>query len=147
MVFWLPFLSSLQLLHIKKKLRVEYLMGSWGSAPALAVFILYEMRWGTCQQGPLMMSDPLMEHRSPWPADLNWVDQQRNFMLRSGRTSGNPRCLWLFCRWDARLSLSNLTVAFSAALPPSLCPAEALSLLSWVSEFNFCPLHSPEMIL
>lgn len=46
-----------------------------------------------------------------------------------------------------RFFLSGLTLAFSAALHPSLWPAEAVSLLSWVLEFNFFPLRCPETIL
>ena len=46
-----------------------------------------------------------------------------------------------------RFFLSGLTLAFSAALRPSLWPAEAVSLLSWVLEFNFFPLRCPETIL
>lgn len=35
------------------------------------------MRCSTCQQRPLMMSVHLAEHRSPWPANLNWGVQRR----------------------------------------------------------------------
>lgn len=121
MVSYLPFLASLPLLHIKNKLLVEYLIGSWGSALVLSVLILSEMRCGTCQQRPLVMSVHLAERGSRWPANLNWVVQRRE--RHAVEWEDEPEVLtfscWISCRWDGRLFLSGLTVAF-------LCCSSAL---------------------
>lgn len=96
MVFSHHFLSSLPLLHIKNKLLVEYLIGSWGSALVLSVLILCEMRCSTCQQRPLMMWVHLAEHRSPWPANLNWVAQRRErHAVEWEDCRITPRCSYL----------------------------------------------------
>lgn len=149
MVSYLPFLASLPLLHIKNKLLVEYLIGSWGSALVLSVLILSEMRSGTCQQRPLVMSVHLAEHGSRWPANLNWVVQRRE--RHAVEWEDEPEVLtfssWISCRWDGRLFLSSLTVAF-------LCCSSALDLSGRNNrlsvrglQFNFCPLCCAEVLL
>lgn len=70
------------------------------------------MRCSTCQQRRLTMSVHLAEHRSRWPANLNWVVQQwkppaaeredRKHNLRA-----HISC-WVLCRWPTRLPVHLL---------------------------------------
>lgn len=90
------------------------------------------MRCSTCQQRPLMMSVHLAEHRSPWPANLNWVVQRRE---RRAVESDNPKVLilscWMLCRWHARLFLSGLTLTF-------LCCSSSIHSFVQLKQSAFC---------
>lgn len=70
------------------------------------------MRCGTCQQRRLTMSVHLAEHRSRWPANLNWVVQQRKPPAAEredgSTTSELTFSCWVLCRWPAWLPVHLL---------------------------------------